>query len=426
MEIKGPPSSNETIKRGEETNDLAMKAVDGRILPTCDEHYSKSLKSQEGGELKWDALPIDVQGSVLRKLKYEEYFQFKRVSRSARDLIEDSAPFLSSQEDSVSREGSMTSLYFHFKHGEVHWSGFDLLLKTWRPLPPLQFLPVPYRNLFKCLLCAGNGLLCLYTDIENGRVLVYNPLTQFGRLLPPLNFPRNPVLMHMVANATSYKIIVVGSSEMLGGQILSRKTEVYDSRTSQWEVTGDMPGVDFSLNEYQTGVFINRILYCIAFLEDGSGKGVVAYDMDEGKWLSDWKCPLPALGNATSRSVQLVECDGGVYLFQEREIGWTREYCIDKLENVSLGGGSAKWKNIVREKQRGRRGIWSHPEFVCVSFGEGKLCILNTIRLTGKVYDNRNGGYLGPLPLNGKGHRGFHLTLNPLSFTFEPSFKSAI
>lgn len=104
MEIKGPPSSNETIKSGEEMNDLAMKAVDGRILPTCDEHYSKSLKSQEGEELKyWDALPIDVQVSVLRRLKYEDYFQFKRVSRSARDLIDDSNPFLSSQEDSVSQ-----------------------------------------------------------------------------------------------------------------------------------------------------------------------------------------------------------------------------------------------------------------------------------------------------------------------------------
>jgi hypothetical protein len=232
--------------------------------------------------------------------------------------------------------------------------------------------------------------------------------------------------MHMVANATSYKIIVVGSSEMLGGQILSRKTEVYDSRTSQWEVTGDMPGVDFSLNEYQTGVFINRILYCIAFLEDGSGKGVVAYDMDKGKWLLDWKCPLPALGNVTSCSVQLVECDGAVYLFQERETGWTVEHCIDKLENVTLGGGSAKWKNIVREKQTCGWGVSSDPEFVCVSFGEGKCCIFNTIRLTGKVYDIRNGGYLGPLPFNRKGHKAFHLNLNPLSFTFEPSFKSAI
>ena len=431
MEIKGPPSSNETIKGGEEMNDLAMKAVDGRILPTCDEHYSKSLKSQEGEELKyWDALPIDVQVSVLRRLKYEDYFQFKRVSRSARDLIDDSNPFLSSQEDSVSQEGSLTSLYVHIKHGEVQWSGFDLLLKTWRPLPPLRCFPFPFRTLIKhCLLCAGNGLLCLFSAeaFEIGRMIVYNPLTQFGRFLLPLNFPRNPVLMHMVANATSYKIIVVGSSGMLGGEILSRKTEVYDSRTSQWEVTGDMPGVDFSLNEYQTGIVINRILYCIAFLEDGSGKGVVAYDMEEGKWLVDWKCPLPALGNANSCSVQLVECDGGVYLFQERETGWTVEHRIDKLENVTRGGGSGKWKNIVREKQTaGGRGLSFHREFVCVSFGVGKLCIFNTLRLTGKVYDIRNGGYLGPLPSNRKGHKAFHLSLNPLSFTFEPSFKSAI
>ena len=425
MEINGPPSSNETMKSGEEMNDLAMKAVDVRISPTCDEHDSESLESQG---LKWDALPNDVQGSILGKLKYEDLFQFKRVSKSARDFIENLNPFLSSQEESVS-QGSLTSLYFYIKHGEIQWSGFDLLSKTWRPLPPVRFLRPPYRILFKdCLLCAGNGLLCLYAAraVENGRVIVYNPLTKSRRNLPHLNFPRNPVLMHMVANATSYKIIVVGSSGMLGGEILSRKTEVYDSRTSQWEVTGDMPGVDFSLNEYQTGIFVNGILYCIAFLEDGSGKGVVAYDMDAGNWLLDWKCPLPALGNAISTSVQLVECDGDVYLFQERGTGGNVEHRIDKLENVTLGGGSGKWKNIVREQRPGGGVTLCIPQFVCVSFGEGKLCIFDTILLTGKVYDIRNGGYLGPLPLNRKGHKPFHISLNPLSFTFEPKFKSTI
>ena len=190
MEIKGPPSSNETIKSGEEMNNWAMKAVHVRNLPTCDEYYSKSLKSQEVEELKWDALPNDVQGSVLRKLKYEDLLQFKSVSKSMRDFIESSIPFPSSQEDSVSQEGSLT-LYFYIKRGEVQWSGFDLLLSTCRPLPTLRFLPPPYRNLFKdCLLYAGNGLLCLYAAraVENGSVEVFNPLTQFGRHLPPLNF----------------------------------------------------------------------------------------------------------------------------------------------------------------------------------------------------------------------------------------------
>ena len=139
MEIKSSPSSNETIKSGEEMNSWEMKAVGVRIEPTCDEHYSESLESQEVEELKWDALPNEVKGSIMRKLNYEKLFQLKRVSKSMGDFIENSIPFCSSQEGSVSQEAALTSLYFHIQNKEVQWSGFDLLLKTWRPLPPLWF-----------------------------------------------------------------------------------------------------------------------------------------------------------------------------------------------------------------------------------------------------------------------------------------------
>ena len=73
MEIKSSPSSNETIKSGEEMNSWEMKAVNIRIEPTCDEHYSESLESLEVEELKWDALPNEVKESIMRKLNYENY-----------------------------------------------------------------------------------------------------------------------------------------------------------------------------------------------------------------------------------------------------------------------------------------------------------------------------------------------------------------
>ena len=419
---------------GEDMESWAMGALDVKILPTCDEYDGLSPKSQEHvrkvEELNWEALPDDIKGCVLRKVDYENLSKVKMVSKSMKTFIQCSA-FLSSRGASVSKEGSLTSLCYYIKHGGLQWSGFDLLLKKWRPLPTLWCLPPPDQDLFKeYLVCAGNGLLCanVSKSLKNEKLVVCNPMTQISRVLPPLNFPRNPVLMHMVTNATSYKVIVVGSSGMLGGNILSRKTEVYDSRTSQWEVKGDMPGLEFSLNEYQTGICINGILYCIAFLEDGSGKGVLAYDVDEGKWLWDWKCPLPGPDNTSSSSVaQLVECDSEVYLFQERETGRTVEHRIDKLENDTLRGGSGRWKNIVREQKMGGRGLLVYPEYVCVNFGDGKVCVFNSIKHTGKVYDIHNGGHLGPLPLklDHTGSEAFH-SLNPLSFTFEPNFKSTV
>ena len=419
---------------GEDMDSWAMGALAVKILPTCDEYDVLSPKSQEHvpkvEELNWEALPDDIKGCVLRKVDYEDLSKVKIISKSMKTFIQCSG-FLSSRGASVSKEGSLTSLCFYIKHGGLQWSGFDLLLKKWRPLPTLWCLPPPDQNLFKeYLVCAGNGLLCanVSKSLKNEKLVVCNPMTQISRVLPPLNFPRNPVLMHMVTNATSYKVIVVGSSGIMGGNTLSRKTEVYDSCTSKWEVKGDMPGLEFSLNEYQTGVCVNGILYCIAFLEDMSGKGVLAYDVDKGKWLLDWKCPLPGPENISSSSVsQLVECDSEVYLFQERETGRTVEHRIDKLENDTLQGGSGRWKNIVREQKTGGRGLLVYPEYVCVTFGDGKVCVFNSLEHTGKVYDIRDGSHLGPLPLklNHTGSNAFH-SLNPLSFTFEPNFKSTV
>ena len=393
---------------------------------------TESLKSpkgiDEGHEPNWGSLPDEIQGCVLSNLKYEELFQVKLVCTGIQKFIESPA-YLSSRGDTVRKEGLLTSLYLYVKNGGLQWSGYDLVLKKWRPLPTLGCLPSPNIDLFKdYLVCSGGGLLCanVSSSLHSEELVVCNPMTQTKRVLPPLNFPRNPVLMHMLAYPAtkSYKVIVAGSAGMTEGLILSRKTEVFDSLTSKWEVTDDLPGSEFSLNEYQTGVCINGILYCIAFMEDGSGKGVLAYNVQEGKWLSDWKCPLPCPGNGSSFSIaQLVECDGEVYLFSERESSRTVEHGIHKLEHASVG----KWKNVVKETRTGGRGLLLYPEYACVGFGAGKLCVFNTIEHTGKVYDIRNAGLVEPLPsiVKSKGGQMFH-SLNPLSFTFEPNFQSTV
>ena len=395
-------------------------------------HDTKSLESpkgtSEGHEPNWGSLPVEIQGCVLSNLNYEDLFQVKLVCKGIQKFMKNPA-FLSSRGNAARKEGLLTSLFLYVKNGALQWSGYDLVLKKWRPLPTLGCLPSPNIDLFKdYLVSSGGGLLCanVSSSLRNEELVVCNPMTQTKRVLPPLNYPRNPVLMHMLVNAAtkSYKVIVAGSAGMTDGLVLSRKTEVFDSLTSQWEVTDDLPGSEFSLNEYQTGVCINGILYCIAFMEDGSGKGVLAYNVEEGKWLSDWNCPLPCPGNAGSFSIaQLVECDGEVYLFSEREASRTVEHGIDKLELASGG----IWKNVVKETRTGGRGLLLYPEFACVGFGPGKLCVFNTIEHTGKVYDIRNDGLVEPLPSIVKSMEGemFH-SLNPLSFTFEPNFQATV
>lgn len=391
-------------------------------------------RTPEVEECIWDSAPDDIQVLILRKLKYEDMSRAKIVSQGMKTVIE--SPLF---RNSVSELGFLTSLFLYTKNGALQWSGFDIHLQEWRSLPTLAcLLPSPGPNyLFKeYLVAAGCGLLCanISKSIDHEEIVVCNPMTQKIRVLPPLNSRRNPVLMHILVDPTtnSYKVIVAGSSGMTQGH-LSKETEVYDSNTEAWTKTGDLPGPEFGLNEYQTGVCVNGKLYCVAFLEDGSSKGVVAYDVKEGRWLTDWKCPLPCSGSPTNSSsvAQVVECDGEVYLFSEHENGNVVEHRIDKMmaSHTSFG----RWTNVVHERKSGGRGLLVYPERACVGFGEGKLCVFNTLELTGKVYDVRKGGdrsesLIVPspgTPLKGGGAELFH-SLNPLSFTFQPNFQTEV
>ena len=385
------------------------------------ETVALALKECFPEESNWESLRVDIQEYILRKLEPEEIIRLKVVSKGMKKLTESST-----------FQGSLTSLYLHRGDGGLQWSGFDTILKKWRPLPTLVgFLPHPDPLL---LVSAGDGLLCVSSvskSPQNRVLVVCNPMTRHARILPPLTYPRDPVLMHVLLDTrgTSYKVIVAGSAGLRNEGCqgdLSRKTEVFDSLTSQWEVTGDLPGVEFGLNEYQTGVCSNGTLYCIATLGDGLGKGVLAYNVEDRKWLSDWKSPLPNLAEDADAffNAQLVECDGGVYLFSELQIREeTVEHRIDKLENTSGAVGCGRWESVVREQKSGGRGLLQYPEYVCAGFGAGRLCIFNTRDQTGKVYDIHDGGHSESLVPSPQGIRrgGVFHSLNPLSFVFRPN-----
>ena len=388
-------------------------------------------RTPEVEECTWDSVPDDIQMLILRKLKYEDISRAKIVSRGMKKLLE-STPF----RDSVPDLGFLTSLFLYTKNGALQWSGFDVVLQEWRSLPTLGcLLPSPGPKYFykEYLVAGGCGLLCanISKSVDHEKIVVCNPMTQTTRVLPPLNSCRNPVLMHILVdpNSNHYKVIVAGSSGMTQGH-LSNRTEVFDSQTSRWSNTGDLPGPQFGLDEYQTGVCVDGKLYCVVFFEDGSSKGVVAYDLKEGKWLTDWKCPLPSSESLVNSSsvAQVVESDGQVYLYSEHEIDDDVEYRIDKMASDTNCGG---WTNVVRERKSVGRGLFVYPDCMCVGFGEGKLCVFNTLELTGKVYDVRKGGdhpepLIIPSPakhLKGGGAELFH-SLNPLSFTFQPNFQT--
>jgi F-box interacting protein len=408
-------------------------------------HHCRRNLGPENGCLSFESLlerlPVDIQDSILERLNFEDLSRTKVVSKLFKDHI-DSDEFHLFRGRMRPKEFSLSPLHFSSgKHGIQQFEGYDLISREWKRLPPI---PVPDPDLFKDFnICGAGGIMCANVSAPSSmheKMIVFNPLTGRSRELPPLNHRRTPVLMHLTLNSTeeSYKIIVAGSARA-GQENLSRVIEIFDSRTSMWTIAQDLPGPLFALNEYQTGVCSNGVLYCIAALEGkNSSKGILAFSVDEGIWLLHLSFPLA--NSTNSNIVQLVENSGEIFLFSEIEHSDRLvEHRVDLLEGVTLRTDlrsvtnsaqcTGEWRNVMSRLKVGGRSLLvypEYPEYTCVPFGEGMLCIFNTIVHTGTVYDVRTHGQrIETLPSpswNGSGERGLY-SANPLTFCFEPSFK---
>ena len=338
------------------------------------------------------------------------------------------------------QELSLTAIHFSAgKDGLWQCAGYDLMSKSWKHLPPFSMLPRLDPKLFKDhSICGAGGIMCAnVSSSSKHKMIVFNPLTGRWKELPPLIHPRNPVVMQIVVDSTrqSYKIIVAGSTRQ-DHEHLSKTTEVYDSTTGTWVAAQDMPGPLFALNEHQTGAYRNGILYCIAFLEGEDSKlGVVAFNVEEGKWVPHLSCPLPCPTNLNI--VQLVDRSGeDIVVFSEvatSHLTGSVEQRIDLLEDVvvtNTGAGRGKWRNVMSETKAGSQaGLQVYPQYACVPFGEGKLCVFDTIVRSGIVYDVESGkrGEDVPSPTCGGSNcreMKFY-SMNPVTFSFEASLKGS-
>jgi len=245
------------------------------------------------------------------------------------------------------------------------------------------------------------------------------------------------LLMHILVDpeTQSFLLIVAGSSKS-GDENLSRVTELFDSSTWTWTRTGDFPGPDYALNEYQSGVYKEGYIFCVAFLDQDSGRGILRYNLSLGLWLKNWTYPLPFARASTI--VQLVENRGEVFVFSEQDNGEGGvEHCIDRLEWIcsehlgidehgdELVVESWNLRNVVRNKKMGGRSLEIYPEYVCVGFSEHELCVFNAIDHSGVLYDVERFGQKKVLDAptgKGIGGEGFY-SLNPLTFAIHPSFK---
>lgn len=404
--------------------------------PSVDGEIAEDLPKTAETEPEFDSLlPDEVKGVILEHADHEDVSKLKTVSKRWCLLIENEIfiPLLSTKAQS-----KLTACTFFVKNGVWHWTAFDPTANKWRRLPPLTFLPpncTPDADLFKqFLFTTSNGLVCanFSKSSHEDRLIVFNPLTRQHRQLPPLLNRRNPVLLHILADpaSQSYQILAAGSSQA-GDEHMSRVCEWFDSRTGKWERVGDLPPPDYCLNEYQSGVFHNDHIFCIGFSEtpDQVVKCVLRYNVAERAWSSTWTEEEEEEGLPSSTILQLVDNDGEVYLFSERENGRETEHCVQKFEWIEHEGDvrrmTFKLIDVARRIKKGGKSLEVYPEYVLVPFKEKQLCIYNVVEHTGVVLDvedrEKKWGALVELPQRFRGAMSF-FTLNSASFLVEPRF----
>lgn len=390
----------------------------------------------------WNSLPPDFDALILAFCMFYDLFMARLVCRSFRDVIKRKT-FQQARARLHPVECFLSPLVFYVTNGKWHMLGFEYEAQIWRKLPALEKpIPIPDMDLFKDFLVSGHGgLFCVNVGkpFEAEKIFVFNPLTGETTEIPHLEFSRHPVALNLHVTLTknadvissSYQIIAIGSAAS-GTENLSRKTEVYDSVEGKWELAGDVPGTDFSVNEHQSGVYCEseNVVLIVGFMVNGS-KGILAFDVGKRTWREDWLCPFFQYPGEDIASpvhfaiAQLVECSGVIYLFTEQEVGRNVTHCIDQLD-LSSGGGFTWTRKVTRPRQA-YRALLVYPEYTCVPVKENKLCIFNTIEKSGVVYNMLDD------PINPDTYESismpppledgivFH-SLNPIGYAYEPSF----
>jgi hypothetical protein len=436
-ELQSSPGSSVTAEGG--PNGVHDPSVQNN-LQNNELELPGTEKLQSGPEAlnpsQWDNLTEDILEIILSRLPFHDVFKVRGVNKQFNDLTKHDS-FSQLRVASRPSEGAYSPMFFTIgDNRQWEWSGYDS--GRWRRLPTLDGIPPPDPELFKDHLVAGGaGLLCVNVEKppKRAKLIICNPVTKEYKELPQLLYQRHPVLMHVkgLDDNNDYEVIVAGSSS-IGTESLSKKTEVYSSKTKKWVEKGDLPGPEFGLNEYQNGAYFKddsrrlELLLCIAVLE-GGGKGVIVYDMKLGQWRKDHIIQIPVMTGDSGISIiatsHILECGGSIYVFSEQEYGKEVSFCIHKLR-IDPPQGEDIWEEMMNLKRKGSRGLLVYPEFTCLPISDHEISIFNTVENTMEIYDIEKGfkesKKIAAPEVTGK---RFH-SLNTLGFVFRPDFNAKV
>ena len=163
----------------------------------------------------WGCLSRELVDLIVARLPFREVFRFQLVCKEYVNVFARKTFLQRRLTHGFPTEGKFSPMFFFIDDSasqqQWQWMGFDVLSNRWQRLPSLSFLATPTPDLFKEFLIAGSGgLLCVNVSKNPSAelLIVCNPVTKATRELPPMHFPRQPVLMNLVLDAATgnYKV----------------------------------------------------------------------------------------------------------------------------------------------------------------------------------------------------------------------------
>lgn len=238
----------------------------------------------------WDKLPNDLHARIVACLPIHSIIQSKAVCHDWYHMIT-SQSFKRLQQQVPSQDKAWLFMCSSFNCRE-NSCAYNPILKKWHIIP-LTFLP---ENMRFPLIAVG-GLLFIKGAAKdlNGRsacFAVCNPITRTWFVLPSMMRGRLNCLVGVFEDLDtgSFKVVVAGGTSECGGDY-ECTTEVYDSLTNSWCITGTVPReytVKITVWTSKT-VFCMGSLYC---LTSARPYNIMAYDMKKGVW-EEVKIPQP-------------------------------------------------------------------------------------------------------------------------------------
>ncbi|CAM6033048.1 unnamed protein product [Sphagnum compactum] len=228
----------------------------------------------------WSMLPVELVDKILLWLPIPNLFQMRAVCRSWDKRIR-SKSFTLTYMKTPSRGPAAWLFMCSCFNCREHTCAYNPLQNKWHNFP-LSFLPPCIRF----PLTSVGELLFVRGGLNNAGVLaVCNPMTQAWRELPSMIHTRLNSLVGVCCEdtyASSYKIVVAGGMSECGGDY-ECTTEVYDSLTDSWQVTGKT-GRELTVHlTWWTSntIFCNGVLYC---LTSGRPYSIIGYNMNTAVW----------------------------------------------------------------------------------------------------------------------------------------------